>query len=62
MVRLKVRFTGKSDPAALLHGKIYDVLGIEKGWYRIIDEEGEDPDEEVQGYLYAPERFEIVEE
>lgn len=37
----------------LIPGKIYDLLGIEEGWYRIIDEEGED-------YLYPPELFEII--
>lgn len=34
--------------------KIYNVLTIEKDWYRIIDETGED-------YLYPSEEFEIVE-
>ena len=38
----------------VIPNKIYEVLAIEKGWYRIIDESGED-------YLYAPEKFEIVE-
>jgi len=57
---------GVSDPVMLLHGKVYEVLSIEKGWYRIIDEEGygganpycDNP----PGYLYSPEVFEIVEE
>lgn len=35
-------------------GTIYEVLSIEKGWYRIVDGSGED-------YLYPPEMFEIVE-
>lgn len=61
---MKVRYLGDSDPLILLHGKIYEVLSISKtgGWYRIIDEEGIDEDEELQGYLYPPELFEIVEE
>lgn len=50
---MKVEFTGKSDPFALLHGKIYDVVSIEQDWYRIIDETDED-------YLYPPESFKIV--
>lgn len=50
---LKVKFMGKSDPLTLLNGKIYNVISIEKGWYRIIDETGED-------YLYPPEIFEII--
>lgn len=51
---MKVKFKGKSDPLALINGKIYDVLSIECGWYRIVDETGED-------YLYRPECFEIIE-
>lgn len=36
--------------------KVYEVLSIEKrGWYRIIDESGED-------YIFPPEMFVIVEE
>ncbi|MBQ7516281.1 MAG: hypothetical protein IJS96_08375 [Schwartzia sp.] len=34
-------------------GKAYEVLSVEKGWYRIIDESGED-------YLYPLGAFEIV--
>ena len=34
-------------------GKTYRVLSIEKGWYRIIDESGED-------YLYPPELFVVL--
>jgi len=36
------------------YGKVYDVISIERGWYRIIDESQED-------YIYPPEEFEIVE-
>lgn len=53
MSEFKVRYTGKSDPLVLLNGKIYDVLSVEKSWYRIVDETGED-------YLYPPGAFEIV--
>lgn len=52
---MKVKFIGESDPVYMINGKVYDVISIEKGWYRIIDEEGED-------YLYPPELFEIVDE
>lgn len=51
---MKVKYIGKSDPLELLNGKVYSVISIEKGWYRIIDETMED-------YLYPPELFEIVE-
>jgi len=35
------------------YGKVYDVISIELGWYRIIDESEED-------YIYPPDAFEIV--
>ncbi|MBK9712370.1 MAG: hypothetical protein IPO81_13775 [Kouleothrix sp.] len=38
----------------LIPGKLYDLLGVEEGWYRIVDEEGED-------YLYPPYLFEPIE-
>lgn len=59
---MKVRYKGETDPCCLINGKVYECLGEENGYYRIIDEEGYDEDEEVQGYLYPPESFEIVEE
>lgn len=51
---MKVRYLGESEPLVLLNNKVYDVISIEKEWYRIVDETGED-------YLYPPEGFEIVE-
>lgn len=51
---MKVKFLGESDPLELIQGKIYDVIFVEKEWYRIIDETGDD-------YLYPPECFEVVE-
>ena len=60
---MKVRYIyDYYDQGSLIKGKIYDVLSIENGMYRIIDEEGYDEDEEIQGYLYFPEDFEIVEQ
>lgn len=52
---MKVKFLGKSDPLRLINGRIYDVISVEKEWYRIVDETEED-------YLYPPEVFEIVKE
>jgi hypothetical protein len=52
---MKVRFLGKTESLVLTHGKVYDVLSVEKGFYRIVDDSGED-------YLYPPKYFEIVEE
>ena len=37
----------------LTHNKVYRVLSVEKGWYRIVDDTDED-------YLYPPDEFEIV--
>lgn len=39
----------------LIQGKVHEVMAIEKGWYRLIDESEED-------YLYPPRLFEVVEE
>jgi len=49
----KVRFIGKTEKLVLTQGKTYDVLSVERGWYRIADDSGAD-------YLYPPEMFEIV--
>ncbi|GJM54738.1 hypothetical protein E5335_05360 [Coriobacteriaceae bacterium] len=50
---MQVKYHGESSPLGLLNNKIYDVLSIEKGWYRIIDETEED-------YLYPPECFDVI--
>lgn len=52
---MRVKFTAKSDTLTLDAGKVYDVISIEKGWYRIMSELDED-------YLFPPEAFEIVED
>ena len=51
---MKVKWIGKTDFLVLTNKKIYDVISIERGWYRIIDDSGDD-------YLYPPDMFEIVE-
>lgn len=51
---MKVRFLGETSFLELTHDKVYDVLSVEKGWYRIVDDSDED-------YLYPPEDFEVVE-
>lgn len=53
--KMKVKWLGKTDFLVLTNNKIYDVISIESGWYRIIDDSGDD-------YLYPPDMFEIVEE
>lgn len=49
-----MKYFGESDPLCFIHGKNYVVLGVEDGYYRIIDETDED-------YLYSNELFDIVE-
>ena len=52
---MKVKFLGKTEFLVLTNGKVYDVLSVERGFYRVVDDSGED-------YLYPPEFFEIVDE
>jgi hypothetical protein len=55
VVGLKVKYIGTQYlETAFEKEKIYDVLSVEKGWYRIMTELDED-------YLFPPECFEIVE-
>lgn len=49
-----VRLKGETESLVLTHDKDYEVFSVEKDWYRIIDDSGED-------YLYPSESFEIVE-
>lgn len=42
MVGMRVRYDGETDFLVLTHGKIYDVIAIERGWYRVVDDSGED--------------------
>lgn len=50
---MKVKYLGETSFLELTNGKVYTVLSVEKGWYRIVDDSGED-------YLYPPEDFEVV--
>ena len=52
---MKVKYLGDSDPLSLINGKVYEVLSIEYGYYRIVDETDDD-------YLYDTDLFEVVEE
>lgn len=49
-----VKWTGKTEFLVLTNGKVYDVISVEKDWYRVVDDSGED-------YLYPPDQFVIVE-
>lgn len=51
---MKVLHLGSNCPFTLLTGKEYDVISIERGWYRL--------ETEVLGdYLFPPEFFIITE-
>ena len=52
---MKVRYDGKTEKLILTHGKVYEVLSIERGDYRIIADLGED-------YLFPRRLFTIVSE
>ena len=51
---MKVKYIGARDTVALDRNKIYEVISIERGWYRIMTEIEED-------YLFPPEAFEVIE-
>ena len=53
MAGMRAKYIGK-DLVAMQHGKTYDIISVERGWYRILTELDED-------YLFPPEAFEIVE-
>ncbi|MGN1458015.1 MAG: hypothetical protein ACI4XP_08685 [Acutalibacteraceae bacterium] len=53
---MKVKYIGKEYlNTAFEKDKIYEVMSVEKEWYRIMTELDED-------YLFPPELFEIVEQ
>lgn len=52
---MRVKYKGRTVFPCLTTNKIYDVISIEKKWYRVIDDSGED-------YIYAPEQFEVMDD
>ena len=50
---IKVKYIASYETPALDRNKVYTVMSIEKGWYRIMTELDED-------YLFPPEAFEII--
>ena len=52
---MRVKYIGKRDTLAFERGKVYEVMSVEKGWFRIMTELDED-------YLFPPHIFEIVED
>ena len=51
---MKVKYICKTDTIAFERDKDYEVISIERGWYRIMTQLDED-------YLFPPELFEIIE-
>lgn len=56
---MKVRYIGEKDVVVIDRDKLYEVISIERGLYRIVIF-----DDEITGgdYLVPPKLFEIVEE
>lgn len=52
---MKVKCIAPTSSLEVTNGKVYEVISIEKGWYRITDDSGDD-------YLYPPQMFEVVEQ
>ena len=50
---MKIEYLGETDFLVLTHGKQYDVISVEKDWYRVVDDSGDD-------YLYPPKLFRLV--
>lgn len=62
---MKIKYVYETDPVVLTKGKIYDVISIERGWYRIIPDFDDGITENENGkigYLLPPHLFVIVEE
>ena len=51
---MKIKYIGEYNSPAIMRDKAYEVISIERGWYRIMTELEDD-------YLVPPEVFEIVE-
>jgi hypothetical protein len=50
---MTIQYLGETSFLELTNGKVHDVISVEKGWYRIVDDGGED-------HLYPPEEFAVV--
>ena len=50
---MKVKYKGETSFLIATKGKVYDVLSVEKGWYRIVDDSGDD-------YLYPPDTVSLL--
>lgn len=55
MAMMKVQFVDIQDGVVVERGNVFDVLGIDGGWYRIIDDMGD-------SCLIPPQYLEVIEE
>lgn len=51
---MKIKYIGTRDTLAFSREKTYDVISVEKGWFRVNTDLDED-------YIFPPELFEIIE-
>lgn len=54
MAGIRVKYIAEKDTLAFDRDKIYEVISVERGWYRIMTELDED-------YLFPPDAFVIIE-
>ena len=47
---MRKKYIGITSELSLINNKVYEILEVSNGWYRIVDESGED-------YLYPPHFF-----
>ncbi|MGI6157669.1 MAG: hypothetical protein ACOYH4_04270 [Saccharofermentanales bacterium] len=52
---MKVKYIGENSGISLIKNNVYESLGYEEGFIRVIDETEED-------YLFEPENFVIIKE
>lgn len=38
---MRAKYLGKTEFLVLTNGKVYEVLSVERDWYRIVDDSGE---------------------
>lgn len=50
---MKVKYIGEQDTLALVKNKVYEVISVERKWFRLMTELEED-------YLFPPTWFEVV--
>lgn len=54
---MKAKFIMETISGTLTKDKVYEVLSVEKGWYRVVIDPPFSDD-----YIFPPELFEVVEE